>query len=83
MMSVKMATPGILKITVFWNKGYDLVISAFFKGWSWFTFNNLELALGRDLNFYTSVVKRLELKVRKLWGLISTFVEVTGEKLVV
>ena len=26
MMSVKMATPGLLKITVFWNKGYDVII---------------------------------------------------------
>ena len=24
MMSAKMATPGFLKITVFWNKGYDV-----------------------------------------------------------
>ena len=22
-----MATPGLLKITVFWNKGYDIIIS--------------------------------------------------------
>ena len=34
------------------------------------------------LKFYTSVAKRLKLKVRKSWGLILTFVEVTGEKLV-
>ena len=27
MMPVKMATPGIVKITVFWNKGYDVIIS--------------------------------------------------------
>ena len=28
MMSAKMATPGFLKITtVFWNKGYDIIIS--------------------------------------------------------
>ena len=27
MMPVKMATPGLLKITVFWNKGYDVIIS--------------------------------------------------------
>ena len=27
MMSPKMATPGFLKITVFWNKGYDVIIS--------------------------------------------------------
>ena len=26
MMSPKMATPGLLKITVFWNKGYDVII---------------------------------------------------------
>ena len=31
---------------------------------------------------YTSVEKGLKLKVRKFWGLIPTFVEVTGEKLV-
>ena len=35
------------------------------------------------LNFYTSVVKGLKLKVRKFEELIRTFVEVTGEKLVV
>ena len=28
MMSAKMATPGFLKIKVFWNKGYDAIISA-------------------------------------------------------
>ena len=27
MMSAKMATPGLLKITVFWNKSYDVIIS--------------------------------------------------------
>ena len=27
MMSAKMATLGLLKITVFWNKGYDVIIS--------------------------------------------------------
>ena len=27
MMPAKMATPGLLKITVFWNKGYDVIIS--------------------------------------------------------
>ena len=27
MMSAKMATPGLLKIMVFWNKGYDIIIS--------------------------------------------------------
>ena len=130
MMSAKMATPGLLKITVFWNKGYDLIISvddvtnkilsrdsnyivdvvmwskfgncsisireviiisiykdltrktAFFEGWSWFKFKNLGLALGMNLTFYTSVAKGLKLKVRRFWGLVRTFVEVTEEKLV-
>ena len=27
MMSAKMTTPGLLKITVFWNKGYDVITS--------------------------------------------------------
>ena len=26
MMSAKMATPGLFKITVFWNIGYDVII---------------------------------------------------------
>ena len=56
--------------------------TAFFKGWSWFKFNNLGLALGTNLKFYTSLSKGLKLKVRKFWGLIPTFVEVTGENLV-
>ena len=32
--------------------------------------------------FYTSVVKGLKLKVRKIWGLVPTFIEVTEGKLV-
>ena len=57
-------------------------MTAFFEGWSWFKFNNLRLALGTNLKFYTSLLKGLKLKVRKFWGLIPTFVEGTGEKLV-
>ena len=34
------------------------------------------------MKFYTSVAKGLKLKVRKFWGLIPTFVEVTGKILV-
>ena len=56
--------------------------TAFFEGWTWFKFNNLGLALGMNLKFYTSVAKGLILKVRKFWGLVPTFVEVTWEKLV-
>ena len=54
----------------------------FFQSWAWFKFNNLGLALGMTLKFYTSVAKRLKLKVEKFWGLSLTFVAVTGEKLV-
>ena len=53
----------------------------FFDRWSWFKFNNLELALGIALKFYTSVPKGLKLKVRKFWGLIRFFVELAAEKL--
>ena len=54
----------------------------FFDGWSWLEFNNLGLALGTNLKFYTTVAKGLKLKVKKFWGLIPTFAEVTEEKLV-
>ena len=40
------------------------------------------LALDTNLKFFTSVEKGLNLKVRKFFGLISIFVEVTEEKLV-
>ena len=45
-------------------------------------FNNLELTLGMNLKFYTSLAKELKLKVRKFWWLVPTFVELTGGKLV-
>ena len=47
-----------------------------------FKFNNLGLAPGTNLKFYTSVAKGFKLKVRKLLGLNPIFVEVTGENLV-
>ena len=42
----------------------------------------MRLALGMVLTFYTIVAKGLKLKVRMFRELISTFVVVTGEKLV-
>ena len=45
--------------------------------------NNLGLALGIALKFYTGVTKKLQLKIKKFLGLILTFVEVAGEKLIV
>ena len=50
--------------------------------WSWLKLNNLGLALGMALKFYTNVAIGLQLKVRKFLGLIPAFVEVTGVKLV-
>ena len=46
-----------------------------------FKIDNLRLAEGTNLKFYTSVAKELKLKVRKFRGRIPTFSEVTGEKL--
>ena len=40
------------------------------------------LALGIALKFYSSVEKTFKLKVTKILGIIATFVEVTGEKVV-
>ena len=125
MMSAKMATPALLKIKVFWNKGYyviysvcdvtnkilshdsnyiidvvlwlkfgicirEVVITSILKVfdqknplfWGVFKFNSLGLAVGTNLKFYSSLWKELKLKVRKFGGLIPTFVEVVGEKLV-
>ena len=56
--------------------------TAFLEGWPCFKFNNLRLALGTNLKFYTSVGKEWKLKLRKFWGLIPMFVENTGGKLV-
>ena len=54
--------------------------NAFFEGWSWFKFNSFGMVLGMASKFYNCVGKMLKLKVRKLWGLLPTFVEITGEK---
>ena len=52
----------------------------FFGGLSWLRVNNLGLALGMNLKFYTSMAKGLKLKARKFWQLFSTFVEVPKAK---
>ena len=47
MMSAKTATPGLLKINVFWNIGFDLIISA----------NDVtKKILSRDSNYIVDVV---------------------------
>ena len=51
----------------------------FSEGLSWLKFNNLELALGMTFKSYSRVEKGLKVKVRKFFGIIPTFVEVTGK----
>ena len=54
----------------------------FLRGYSWFKTNNLGLVLAMALKFNTILAKGLKPKVRKFFGLLPLFVEVTGEKLV-
>ena len=46
-MSVKMATPGLLKIKVFWNKGHDVII---------YVYDVTNKILSRDSNYAIDVV---------------------------
>ena len=52
--------------------------TAIFEECSCFKFNNLGLAVGANLKFYSSVAKGLKLKVRKIFGVIPMFIEVTA-----
>ena len=47
MMSAKMAIPGLLKIKVFWNKGYDITI---------YVHEISNKILSRDSNYIVNVV---------------------------
>ena len=47
MMSTKMATLGLFKIKVFWNKGYDVIISAY---------DVISKHLSRDSNYIIHVM---------------------------
>ena len=58
-------------------KGFDLKNHFFRVG---FKFNNLGLAQGIALKFYTSVAKGLKLKAKKFCWPIPMFVEVTDGK---
>ena len=49
MMSAKLATLGLLKIKVFWNKGYDVIT---------FVCDVINKILSRDLNYIVDVVMR-------------------------
>ena len=47
MMSAKMATPGLFKIKIFWNKGYDVII---------YVHDITNKILSRDSNYIVHVV---------------------------
>ena len=47
MMSVKITAPGLLKIRVFWNKGYDVII---------FVHDVTNKILSRDSNYIIDLV---------------------------
>ena len=82
-MSANMATLGLLKMKIFGNKGYGIVISFhdvtnnILLRESYYIVDSvirphfgdssisMGLALGITLKFYTSVAKRLKLKVKK------------------
>ena len=44
---------------------YGFVQKTNFEGWSSFKFNNMGLALGMALTFYSSMAKGLKLKVKR------------------
>ena len=50
-MSAKMATPGLLKIKIFWKKGYDVII---------FVHAVINKILSRDSNYNVNVVMWLK-----------------------
>ena len=53
-----------------------------FGGPSWFKSSNFGLVVGMALKFYSIVIKELKLKIREFGGIITTFREVAGAKLV-
>ena len=79
-----LVTLAILREKLSWPQLYkDLTRkNPFFEGWSRFKFNNLGLALGTALKSFNSMAKGSKLKITQFWGLIPTFLEIAGEKLV-
>ena len=70
--------------TLWWHQSYKGLTrkNELFEGMSWLKLNHLRPVLDIALEFYISVAKDLNLKVRITWGLIPTFEEVLGENLV-
>ena len=81
MMSAKIATLGLLKIKVFWNKGYDVIISVhdvtnkiLSRDWNynvnvvmWPKFGNTSISVREVI--ITSILKEVDQKNRFFWGL--------------
>ena len=61
LMSAKMATLGLLKVAVFWNKGYDVLISVD-------DVNNFGLALSTNFRILHQCDKRFKTKSQKVLG---------------
>ena len=82
MMSAKMATPGLLKITVFWNKGYDVIIyldditnnilchdsNCIVELFMWPTFGNSSISMTEVIR--TSILKGFDQKNQFFWGVV-------------
>ena len=81
-MSAKMATPGLLKITVFRNKGYDVIISVddvtnkilwynsnhIVDAFMWPKFGNSSISMREVIT--TSILQGFDHKNRFFWGVI-------------
>ena len=86
-MSAKMAIPGPLKITAFWNKGYDVIIpvdyvtSKISSGYSnyivdlfvWQKFGNSSISISEVIT--TSILLGFDQKSRFFWGVVSVKVQ--------
>ena len=81
-MSLKMATPGLLKITVFWNKGYDVIIHVddvtnkilshdsnyIIDVLMWPKFGNSSISMRQVIT--TSILQEFDQKNRFFWGVV-------------
>ena len=82
MMSAEMATPELLKTTVFWNKVYDVIIlvddvtkeipsrdsNYFVDLFMWPKFGNSSLSMREVIT--TSILQRFDPKNRFFWGVV-------------
>ena len=90
MISVKMATPGLLKITVFWYKGYDVIISVddfinkilshdsnyIVDVYMWPKFRNCSISMREVIT--TSILYGFDQKNHFIWGVVLVQVQYFG-----